>query len=67
MHSAKIYFTEPNLAKQDVPKLEIGGTDISRGSNDLGETVVAEPMDWRTPLIRYLENPGHFIDMKVQR
>jgi hypothetical protein len=23
--------------------------------------------DWRTPLIRYLENPGHIADRKVQR
>jgi hypothetical protein len=22
--------------------------------------------DWRTPLIRYLENPGHIADRKVQ-
>jgi hypothetical protein len=67
MHSAKIYFPEPSSTKLDVPDLETGGSSISRGSDDLGETVVAEPMDWRTPLILYLDNLGHVIDTKVRR
>jgi hypothetical protein len=28
---------------------------------------MTEPDDWRTPLIRYLENTGHIVDRKVQR
>jgi hypothetical protein len=57
MHNAKIY-----SAKPDVLELETRGSGISRGSDNLGETTTAEPVDWRTPLIRYLENPGHVID-----
>jgi hypothetical protein len=62
MHSAKIYSVEPSLAKLDVLKSETGGSGISRGSNDLGETVTTKPVDGRTPLIRNLEKPGHVID-----
>jgi hypothetical protein len=67
MHNAKICFAEPSSTKLDVLDSETGGSGISRGSDDLGETVVAEPMDWRTPLILYLDNPGHVIDTKVCR
>jgi hypothetical protein len=62
MHNAKIYSAEPSSAKPDVPESEIGGSGISRGLDDLDETTTVEPVDWRTPLIRYLENPGHVID-----
>jgi hypothetical protein len=33
----------------------------------LGETATVEPVDWRTPPIRYLAKPGHVIDTKVRR
>jgi hypothetical protein len=68
MHNAKICFAEPSsgFAKPGVPELETGWSGISRGSDDLGETVVAEPVDWRTPLIHYLGNSGHVIDTKVR-
>jgi hypothetical protein len=33
----------------------------------LGETKTTEPDDWRTPLLRYLDNPGHIVDRKVRR
>jgi hypothetical protein len=29
--------------------------------------MMADLDDWRTPLVRYLENPGHIADRKVQR
>jgi hypothetical protein len=29
--------------------------------------MTAEPDDWRTPLVRYLENSGHIVDRKVRR
>jgi hypothetical protein len=45
MHNAKICSAEPSSAKSDVPKSETGGSGISRGSNDLDETVMAEPED----------------------
>jgi hypothetical protein len=45
MHSAKICSAEPNSAKLDVLELETRGSDISRGSDDLGETAVVEHVD----------------------
>jgi hypothetical protein len=62
MHNTKICSVELSSAKPDALESETGGFDISRGLDDLGETVMAEPVDWRTPLICYLENPGHVID-----
>jgi hypothetical protein len=62
MHNAKICYVEPNSVKLDILESETGGSGIFRGLGDLGETATAEPMDWRTLLIRYLENPGHVID-----
>jgi hypothetical protein len=67
MYSAKICSTEQGSTKLDVPELETGGSSISRGSDDLGETMAAKPVDWRTPLIRYLENPDYVIDTKVRQ
>jgi hypothetical protein len=66
MHNLQINSIEPNSAKLDVSESEIGGSDISRSSDNLGETVMVEPLDWRTPLVHYLENPGHITDRKVQ-
>jgi hypothetical protein len=62
MHRAKICSTEPSSGKLYVPESETGGSIISKGSDDLGKTATVEPVDWRTPLIRYLENLGHVID-----
>jgi hypothetical protein len=62
MYNAKICSAEPSSAKPDVPESEIRGSGISRGLDDLDETTMVELVDWRTPLIRYLENPGHVID-----
>jgi hypothetical protein len=66
MHSAKICSTKQSSAKLDVLELKTGGSGISRGSDDLSETTAVEPVDWRTPLIHYLENHGHVIDTKVE-
>jgi hypothetical protein len=62
MHNTKICSIEPSLAKSDVPKSEAVGSGIFRGSDDLGETATVELVDWRTPLIHYLENSSHVID-----
>jgi hypothetical protein len=67
MHSAKICSAEPSPTKLDVPDSEIGGFGISRDSDDLDETAATKPVDWRTPLILYLDNPSHVIDTKVWR
>jgi hypothetical protein len=28
---------------------------------------MTDPDDWKTPLLRYLENPSHIADRKVRR
>jgi hypothetical protein len=30
--------------------------------NDLGEMTMDKLVDWRTPLVHYLENPSHIAD-----
>jgi hypothetical protein len=35
--------------------------------DNLGEMMTTKPDDWRTPLVQYLENPGHIADRKVRR
>jgi hypothetical protein len=67
MHGTKICYAEPSSVKPDVLKSKIGGSGISRGSDDLDETATAEPEGWRTPLTHYLENSGHDIYTKVRR
>jgi hypothetical protein len=67
MHSAKNCSAEQSSVKLNVLELETGGSGISRGSYDLGKIAVTEPVDWRTPLIHYLENFSHVIDTKVRR
>jgi hypothetical protein len=66
MHIAEICSAEPSSAKLDVPKSEIRGSSISRSLDDLGERATAEPENWRTPLVRYLQNPSHVTDRKVR-
>jgi rubredoxin len=67
VHSATIYFTESNLVELDSLVSEIGGSRISRTSDETGKTMTVNPDDWRTPLLRYFKNPGHIIDRKVWR
>jgi hypothetical protein len=67
MRSAAICSTEPDSAKLDGPVLEIGGSEISRNSANSSEMMMPDPGDWRTPLVRYFENPGYIDDRKVQR
>jgi hypothetical protein len=66
MHNVKIYSAEPSSTKLDVSISEIRGSRIFRILDESSETTMADPDDWRTPLIRYLENPGHIADRKVQ-
>jgi hypothetical protein len=62
----RIYPTQSNSAKPDVPESETRGSGISRSSYDLGETARTKPEDWRIPLVRYLENHDHVTDRKVR-
>jgi hypothetical protein len=43
---------------------ETEGFRISRITDELSKTMMADPDDWRTPQVRYLENPGHIADRK---
>jgi uncharacterized protein with NAD-binding domain and iron-sulfur cluster len=66
MHSTEICSAELSTVKLDVLESETGWSDISRSSDDLGETMMTKPEDWTTPLVHYLENPSHVTDRKVQ-
>jgi hypothetical protein len=66
MHSAAVYSAEPDLAKLDGLILETGGSRISKNSDDSSETTTINSNDWRSPLVHYLENPGHIVDRKVR-
>jgi hypothetical protein len=46
---------------------ETKGSRISRISDKDSETTAVNPDDWRTPLVRYLDNPSHIADRKVWR
>jgi ribonuclease HI len=65
VHSVKIYSAEPSSAKPDVLVSETGGSKIFRIMDESSETMMVDPDDWRTPLIHYLENPGHIPERKV--
>jgi hypothetical protein len=67
MHSTTIYSAKPSSAKLDGPIFETGGSRISRITDESSETMVANPDDWRTPLICYVENSGYIADRKVRR
>jgi hypothetical protein len=67
MHSAKICSAEPSSAQPNILVSETRGFEISRTSDKSSETMTANPDDWRTSPISYLENPGHIVDRKVQR
>jgi hypothetical protein len=67
MERATIYSTELSSAKLDGLVFEIGGSKIFRIAGESSKTMTADPDDWRTPLIHYLENPGHIVDRKIWR
>jgi hypothetical protein len=67
MHSASICSAEPSLVKLDILVSEISGSEISRISDEASKMTTIDPDDWRTLLIRYLENPDHIADRKVRR
>jgi hypothetical protein len=65
MCSATIYFAEPSSAKLDGPVSKTVGFRISNILDKSSEMMTVDPDNWRTPLIRYLENPDHIADRKV--
>jgi hypothetical protein len=66
MCSVTVCSVGPSLAKPDGPVSETGGSGISRIMNESSKIMTVDPDDWKTPLVRYLENPCHIIDRKVQ-
>jgi hypothetical protein len=66
MYSAEICSAKPDSAKPDGPISEARGSRLSRNSYNSSETMTAESNDWRTPLVRYLENSGDIADRKVR-
>jgi hypothetical protein len=67
MCSAHICSTEPGSAKLNGLVSKTGGSRISRNSDNLGETMMDNLDDWRTPMLHYLENPKHIADRKVRQ
>jgi hypothetical protein len=67
MHRVIVCFVGPGPAKPDSPVSKTGGSEIYRISDEDSEMMTADPENWRTPLVRYLENPGHIADRKVRR
>jgi hypothetical protein len=66
MCSAMICSAEPSSTKPDAPVSKIEWSRISMISDESSKTVMNDPDDWRTPLVRYLENSGYIADRKVR-
>jgi hypothetical protein len=66
MWSATICFAEPGSVKPDGLVSETEGSEIYRILDETSETPTADSDDWRTPMVRYLENPG-CADRKVHQ
>jgi hypothetical protein len=67
MHSVTIYSAELSSAKPDGLVSESGGSKNFRNSDETSEMMMVDPDDWRTPLVRYLENPSHIANRKFRR
>jgi hypothetical protein len=65
MHNSTVCSAEPSSVKPDVPVSKTGGSKIFRILDDATKMMMVDPDDWRTPLVRYLENPSHITDRKV--
>jgi hypothetical protein len=67
VHSARICSAKPNSTEPDSPAPKTRGSRISRTSNKTSKIMMVDPDDWRTPLVRYLDNTGHIAGRKVRR
>jgi hypothetical protein len=67
MCSASVCSVGPSPVKPDSPISKTGGSRISRTLDKSSETMMVDPDDWRTSLVRYLENPDHIAGRRVQR
>jgi hypothetical protein len=66
MCSATICSAELGSTNLDGLVSETRGSRISKTSYEMSEMTMTDPDDWRTPLVRYLENPSHIADRKVR-
>jgi hypothetical protein len=66
MSSATVYFVGLSLAIPNSLVSETGGSKNSKITDESRKRTTADPDDWRTNLVRYLENPGHIADRKVR-
>jgi hypothetical protein len=60
-----IFYVEPSSAKLYGPVSVIEWSRISKILDKSSEMTTTNLDDWRTSLVRYLENPGHIADRKV--
>jgi hypothetical protein len=67
MCSATICSIGPSTSKLDDQVSETRGFRIFRTLDEASKMMTIDPDDWRTPLVLYLENPGHIADRKVRR
>jgi hypothetical protein len=67
MHCVIVCSAEPSLAKPDVPVSKTGGSGICKILDEVSKMTMTEHDDWRTPLVRYLENPDYITDRKLQQ
>jgi hypothetical protein len=65
MCSATICSAELGSTNLDGLVSETRGSRISKTLYEMSEMTMTDPDNWRTPLIRYLENPSHIADRKV--
>jgi hypothetical protein len=54
-------------SKPDGSISETRGLKISSTLDKSSEMMTVDPKDWRTPLVHYLENPGHIANRKVRQ
>jgi hypothetical protein len=66
MHSAIVCSAEPSLAKSNVPVSDARGSRISKISDEARKMMTVDPDEWRTYLVRYLENLCHIAGRKVR-
>jgi hypothetical protein len=67
MNSVIVCSAEPSSTKSDVSVYKTRGSRISQISDEASKMTTVDPNDRRTPLVRYLDNPGHIADTKVRQ
>jgi hypothetical protein len=65
MCNATICSVGSSPTKPDTPVSGTRGSEIARITDESSETPTVDSDDWRTPLVRYLENPDHIANRKV--